>query len=241
MEVNSLAFDAVVLAGGRSSRLGGTPKQSLVFQGQTLLERAVAAAAGAGLTVVVGDTDFVPHRPSAAQPLPAWPADLLTCREEPRFAGPAAAIAAGLEVLAAHHAGTGNGGGAPYTLVLACDMPLASQAVAALLDALVPSMEGTSGGVMACAEDGRAQPLAGFYRTSELTKACKALAARDALVNGSVRALLASLDVQLVTVPAGSTADVDTWGDVAALGIAAVNQREGQDRHSGGVNVGGNS
>lgn len=241
MEVSSLGFDAVVLAGGKSSRLGGTPKQSLVFQGQTLLERAVAAAAGAGLTVVVGDTDFLPNRPPVAQPLPAWPATLLTCREEPRFAGPAAAIAAGLEALAAHHAGTGNAGGAPYTLVLACDMPSASQAVAALLDALGPSMERASGGVMACAEDGRAQPLAGFYRTSELTKACKALAARDALVNGSVRALLASLDVQLVTVPAGSTADVDTWDDVAALGIAAGNQHEGQDRHSGGTNVGGNS
>jgi molybdopterin-guanine dinucleotide biosynthesis protein A len=239
--VNSPAFDALVLAGGRSSRLGGMPKQSLVFQGQTLLERAVAAAAGAGLTVVVGDTEFLPQRPSVAQPLPALPANLLTCREEPRFAGPAAAIAAGLEALAAHRARTGNGGGLPYTLVLACDMPLASQAVAVLQHALGASIEGASGGVMACAEDGRAQPLAGFYRTSELTKACKALAARDALVNGSVRALLASLDVQLVTVPAGSTADVDTWDDVAALGIAAGNQRDGQDRHSGGANVGGNS
>jgi hypothetical protein len=34
---------------------------------------------------------------------------------------------------------------------------------------------------------------------------------------------------------------VDTWDDAAALGIAAGNQREGQDRHSGGANVGGNS
>jgi hypothetical protein len=39
-------------------------------------------------------------------------------------------------------------------------------------------------------------------------------------MNGSVSALLARLDVQLVTVPAGSTDDVDTWDDAAALGVA---------------------
>jgi molybdopterin-guanine dinucleotide biosynthesis protein A len=126
-------------------------------------------------------------------------------------------------------------------LVLACDMPLAYHAVAALLDSLDPSTEGKAGGVMACAEDGRAQPLAGLYHTAELTKTCKDLAARDMLVNASVKALLANLDVQLVTVPAGSTSDVDTWDDAAALGIAAGNQCEGQDRHSGGTIVGGNS
>ena len=32
-------FDAIVLAGGRSSRLGGVPKAGLVLDGQTLLER----------------------------------------------------------------------------------------------------------------------------------------------------------------------------------------------------------
>lgn len=241
MDVNRPAFDAVILAGGRSSRLGGVPKQSLVFQGQTLLERAVAAAAGARHSVVVGDTASLPDGASHGQPLPTWPASLLSCREDPPFAGPAAAIAAGLEALAAHDVRTDNRGSAPYTLVLACDMPLAYRAVAALLDSLDPSTEGKAGGVMACAEDGRAQPLAGLYRTAELTKACKDLAARNMLVNASVKALLANLDVQLVTVPAGSTSDVDTWDDAAALGIAAGNQCEGQDRHSGGTNVGGNS
>jgi molybdopterin-guanine dinucleotide biosynthesis protein A len=94
---------------------------------------------------------------------------------------------------------------------------------------------------MASAEDGRPQPLAAFYSTAELTHACRDLAARNALVNGSVRALLANLDVQLVTVPAGSTSDVDTWDDAAALGMAAGNQRGSQDRRTGDTNVGGNS
>jgi hypothetical protein len=49
-------------------------------------------------------------------------------------------------------------------------------------------------------------------------------AARTALVHGSVFALLASLDVQAVVVPAGSTDDVDTWDDAAALGVAVREQ-----------------
>ena len=233
--MNRLAFDALILAGGRSSRLGGVPKQSLVFQGQTLLERSIAAAAGALHTVVVGDPGLLAGVVPLTQPLAptTLPPNLLACREEPRFAGPAAAIAAGMDALAE------SGGGAAYTLVLACDMPLASQAVAALQAAA--ALVGHSGGVMARDEDGRAQPLLGFYGTAELKEACHRLAARNELVNGSVRALLASLDVQPVTVPAGSTSDVDTWDDAAALGIAAGNQRRSQDRHTGGANVGGSS
>ncbi|MEW1807413.1 NTP transferase domain-containing protein [Pseudarthrobacter sp. NPDC080039] len=243
MEASRLVFDALVLAGGRSSRLGGVPKQSLVFRGQTLLERAVAASAGARRTVVVGGIDFLRASDSTEAPLapPSWASGLLTCREEPPFAGPAAAIAAGLATLA------DNAEPAPHTLVLACDMPLAAGAVSALRDALAdcpdPALAGGAAGrgVMARDEGGRVQPLAAFYSTEELNRACRELAARKALVNASVRALLASLDVQLVTVPAGSTSDVDTWEDAAALGIAAGNQRGSQDRRAGGANVGGNT
>ena len=235
MQEDSLVFDALILAGGRSSRLGGVPKQALVYRGRTLLERSLEAAAGARRTVVVGDSGFLP-----AQAIPAtWPDNVFMCREEPPFAGPAAAIAAGLAALAK------DGGGAPFTLVLACDMPMASEAVAVLRQELVraagASGSGFAGGLMARSDDGRAQPLAAFYSTPGLNNACAGLASRNALVDGSVRALLASLDVQLVTVPAGSTSDVDTWDDAAALGIAAENQRGRKDRSAGGANVGGKS
>ena len=224
MEESRCDFDAVILAGGRSSRLGGVPKQALVFQGSSLLERSLAAAAGAGRIVVVGDT--------AAVPAGTLPARLLRCREEPAFPGPAAAIAAGLDALSE------AGATAPYTLVLACDMPLVSQAVTVLHAALLAA-PGTPG-VMASGPEGRAQPLAGFYSTHGLRKAAEEMGARGRLVNGSVRALLASLDVQLVTVPAGATADVDTWQDAAALGIAAGTGAEATTG-AGGANVGGNS
>lgn len=212
MEQNRVSFDAVILAGGRSSRLGGVPKQDLVFHQATLLQRALAASAGAASTVVVGP------RPEASFPGVIW------CRESPEFAGPAAAIAAGLEAVRQHSAHT-----SVYTLVLACDMPMVRDAVAALKAALVPA---AGGGVMARSVDGTLQPLAGIYHTVGLTQSAAELSSRGALINGSVRSLLASLDVQPVTVPAGSTADVDTWDDAAALGIAAGNQDKGQERRS---------
>ncbi len=212
MEENRLPFDALILAGGRSSRLGGVPKQDLVFHHATLLQRALAASAGASSIVVVGP------RPESSAPGLIW------CREEPEFAGPAAAIAAGLEALAPNGTSTTE-----YTLVLACDMPLVQDAVAALKEALIP---GEGDGVMARSGDGTLQPLAGIYRTAGLIKSAAELSSRGALINGSVRSLLASLEVQPVTVPAGSTADVDTWDDAAALGIAAGNQDKGQDRRS---------
>jgi molybdopterin-guanine dinucleotide biosynthesis protein A len=210
-------FDALILAGGRSSRLGGEPKQHLLFQGSTLLERSLAAASGAGRIVVVGPDPG---------PLPAG---VSTCREEPAFAGPAAAIGAGLDALAA------SGGGGEYTLVLACDMPLSGDAVKALSLALAANARRPEA-VLASADDGspegRIQPLAGFYRTDGLKRAVQVLAGTGGLANASVKALLASLDVQLVMVPAASTADVDTWDDAAALGVAGGGRNQDQDRRS---------
>ncbi|MDP9696583.1 UNVERIFIED_ORG: molybdopterin-guanine dinucleotide biosynthesis protein A [Arthrobacter globiformis] len=195
-------FDAIILAGGRSSRLGGSPKSALMYDGATLLERSLAAAGAARHTVVVG--------PEAA----GLPGEVLTSREDPPFAGPAAAIAAGLAALqGADPAG--------MVLVLACDMPRVGGAVRALLEALPGA---GADGVMAASADGRLQPLAGFYGTAALERAVQAAAARNALVHGSVFALLASLDVQAVVVPAGSTDDVDTWDDAAALGVAVREQ-----------------
>ncbi|MET3935854.1 NTP transferase domain-containing protein [Arthrobacter sp. OAP107] len=195
-------FDAIILAGGRSSRLGGSPKSALMFDGATLLERSLTAAAGARHTVVVG--------PETG----GLPGGVLSTREDPPFAGPAAAIAAGLAALR-------SAGRSDLVLVLACDMPRVGDAVGALLEALPGA---GADGVMAASADGRQQPLAGFYSTAALERAVQDAAARNALAHGSVFALLASLDVQAVVVPAGSTDDVDTWDDAAALGVAVREQ-----------------
>lgn len=198
MPPDEFEFDAVILAGGRSSRLGGVPKQALIYDGATLLQRTLAAAAGAQAVVVVG--------PDAG----VLPAGVITSREDPPFAGPASAIGAGLAALQE------TAGPRPaFTLLLACDMPNVGQAV----DVLRRRM-GPGDGVMAVSADGHRQPLAGFYRSEALRRSVRDLISRGALMNGSVSALLARLDVQLVTVPAGSTDDVDTWDDAAALGVA---------------------
>ncbi len=199
-------FDAVILAGGRASRLGGASKAGLVIGGRTLLERSLDAARGAGAIAVVG--------PDPGK----LPPGVLTCREEPPFAGPAAAIAAGLAALASHHAGGGAGRTHALTLVLACDMPGVEAAVAALRAALRAGPAGD--GVMAVSADGRRQPLAAFYDTAALQRAVADAARRGALADASVFALLASLDVRGIHVPPGATDDVDTWDDAAALGVS---------------------
>jgi molybdopterin-guanine dinucleotide biosynthesis protein A len=148
---------------------------------------------------------------------------VLQCREEPPFAGPAAAIAAGLAALEAHHAAAADVGGrtrgAPeLTLVLACDMPGVAAAVTAMRETLATGLEGD--GLLAVSADGRRQPLAAFYGTVALQRAVAQAARRGALANASVFGLLASLDMRGLRVPPGSTGDVDTWEDAAALGVS---------------------
>jgi molybdopterin-guanine dinucleotide biosynthesis protein A len=221
-------FDALILAGGRSSRLGGAPKSRLLAGGRTLLELALEAADGAGTIVVVG-------------PDPGHlPAGVLHCREDPPFGGPAAAIAAGLAALEAHHAGArpspghetaGRRGMRKLTLVLACDMPRVAAAVTAMRQELAAGLDGD--GVLAVSADGRRQPLAGVYDTAALQRAVADAARRGALANASVFALLASLDVRGLPVPPGSTDDVDTWEDAAALGVSGGSASREPEKHSG--------
>lgn len=77
-----MELGAVLLAGGRGSRLGGADKAVLVRAGRTLLDRALAALTDTEV-VVVG-----PPRPGVR-----------TVREDPPLSGPAAAVVAGLAAL----------------------------------------------------------------------------------------------------------------------------------------------
>ncbi|WP_144662687.1 NTP transferase domain-containing protein [Paenarthrobacter nicotinovorans] len=195
-----MEFNAVILAGGRATRLGGVPKPSLKYDGGTLLSHALQVARGAAAVVVVGpDVD--------GEPLPE---PVLVAREEPAFAGPAAAIAAGLAALK-------TGPPSEWTLVLACDMPKAAEGLGRLWEALKtnPSVEG----VMAVSVDGRKQPLLGVYSTAALEREVDAASHGPGLTDSPVFKLLARLNLLDVGVPAGSTDDVDTWEDAAALGI----------------------
>jgi molybdopterin-guanine dinucleotide biosynthesis protein A len=189
-------FDAIVLAGGRSRRLGGEPKALLRRGSERLLDRAIAAAAGARQVIVVGPAE-----------LPA-PAGAVVCREDPPFAGPVAGLAAGIEHPARH---------SEWALVLACDIPGSAPAVAALLTAFDEQATDASphfDALLAHPEGDRPQALVALYRVAAL----RAEFARRAPADRSVWSVLDQLSWASVPAPAGSCADIDTFEAADALG-----------------------
>lgn len=208
-----MLIDALILAGGRSSRLGSVAKARLRYRNQTLLERTVAAVDGLRNTVVVGDI--------TEQSLPPR---LLVTREDPPFGGPAAGIGAGLARLAAADPIASD-----YTLVLACDMPNIGAAVPLLLSGL-GSDDGAlddatdsenRDGLIATDSQHRLQPLAAAYRTMRLLDAVTRQQDSGSLSGLSVFQLIRGLGLREITVPDEATSDVDTWADADAWGIEA--------------------
>ncbi|MEU0223242.1 NTP transferase domain-containing protein [Streptomyces sp. NPDC006284] len=182
-------YDAVVLAGGAARRLGGADKPGLRVGGRALLDRVLAACAGARTTVVVAGP-----RPTA-RPV-TW------AREEPPGGGPLAALAAGLRHTSAEH-----------VLVLSADLPfLAGSTVGHLLSAL---SAGDADGVLLTDADGRDQPLVAAYRAQALRRELAALTAGGADLAGlPLRRLTGAL--RLIRVPdAVASFDCDTWDDIA--------------------------
>ena len=199
-------FNAIILAGGRSSRLGGTPKALLEASGRTLLAIALEAASGAAGCAVAGP-------PELSATVAAGGARTLLIREDPPFSGPAAAVAAAWTALAAQDQETGRQP-PEWTLVLACDMPFSAQAVAALLSA-ARSGQAQSPPLSFLAVDGSQtpQPLAALYRTAHLSAAISSCDSPGGWANLSMKRLLARVQWRNVAVPPHSTADIDTWED----------------------------
>ena len=207
-----LAWDAVVIAGGAGSRLGGASKPELVVGGVALVDRTLAAVAGARAVMLVGG----PRREGVG-----WTV------EDPPRSGPAAAVAAGVAALAAAARGGGVGAGAgapagpaPWTVVLGVDTPRAEQAVQALLTAregdggaLVDGATSCDGvtsfdGAWLVDGEGREQPLVAVYRTRVL-----AAHAEGDLIGASLRRLVGGLAMIAVPDTAGLSRDLDTWDD----------------------------
>ncbi|WP_418276315.1 molybdenum cofactor guanylyltransferase [Isoptericola jiangsuensis] len=190
-----MRYDAIVLAGGRATRLGGTAKPGVVVGAATLLDHALAACTGAERTVVVGPPDVGPV-----------PSGVTLTREEPAFGGPVAGIAAGLRALDAPH----RPAAPAHVLLLAVDVPGAVDATTLLLTAA--EHRTPADGVHLVAR-GRAQWLTGIYRRGALAGALQGLDPHGA----PVRRLVAGLDLVEVPDEAGASDDVDTWEDVSRL------------------------
>ena len=181
-------FDAIILAGGRGTRLGGTDKPGLVVGAESMAAAVAraAVAAGARRVILVG-----PGRPDLAAIVA--PEALLLAREEPPGAGPVPALRAGLREARA-----------PWVAVLAADLPfLRAGHLRALLDAAtVDSGRGRpvstgirsepARGALLADDTGRAQWLTGCWSAAGLRAA---LAAYD---GSSLRGVLGPLDPVLV-------------------------------------------
>ncbi|WP_298594333.1 molybdenum cofactor guanylyltransferase [uncultured Rothia sp.] len=212
---------AVVVAGGASRRLNHVPKASLSDGTSTLLDCALEAVAAASPRVVVGPESL---------PLPSG---VLRTRENPPFSGPAAAIHAGLECIAADC----ERSQAPmpeWCLILGVDTPRIAPAVQQLIAAArgaeraadfssstgseapaaseAPTNSEASAGFWGVSE-GIYQPLVGIYRF-EAIRSVFSTGTTDA----SVRSFLRRLNPVAVEMSAADTADVDTWEQAQALG-----------------------
>ncbi|MEX0158732.1 MULTISPECIES: molybdenum cofactor guanylyltransferase [unclassified Microbacterium] len=180
---------AILLAGGRGSRMGGAVKPLFSVGGRSLLARAVDAVDEAGadpITVVSSPLD---------ESLPVtW------VREDPPYGGPASAVVTAL--------GSWSVDDVPeWTLLLACDLPRVDVAVRLLVanvsDAAEYDMLCLSG------RSGRRQWLIAAYRTAALREAAMSLP--DRARNLPARALAASLRIRPVAASDDLMRDVDTW------------------------------
>lgn len=147
----------IVLAGGRSSRMGAS-KAALEWHGSTLLRRVTGIVARAvdGLVVVVR---------APGQPLPALDPAVEVCQDPQEGLGPLQGLAAGLAALA---------GRAEVAFGCSTDLPFLHPAfVRRVLAAAVPDVD-----VVLPHARGYPQPLAAAYRTGLAPLVEKLVAAR---------------------------------------------------------------
>jgi molybdenum cofactor guanylyltransferase len=139
----STQVTALILAGGRSSRMG-TDKALIVWQGKPLLQRVVNAAQQCCATVQV-----ITPWPERYRPLSN---SVQWCLESSP-AGPLTALAQGLETVYT-----------PWVLLLACDMPQLDPTV--LRDWIVQLPDAEAAIAYVPYYESRWEPLCAFYNVS---------------------------------------------------------------------------
>lgn len=204
----TLGVGAILLAGGRASRVGGAAKPLFDVGGKTLLARAIEAVDGASPITVVAD------RPDGFSPDAR---DIDWVREDPPFGGPAAATVAAL----AHW--TSRGTLPEWMFLLACDLPRAD-AVVERLRADAQFLPTDTDGLCLADESGRPQWLSGLYRTAAVRAAASTLP--DAGKDAPARALFHDLQIGVVRAEHGVVDDIDTWEDLTRARARAAAEEE---------------
>lgn len=185
--------DAIVLAGGEGIRLGGVDKSAVPVGGRTMLQHVLDAVRHARTVVVVGPSAIDAH-------------GSLLVQEDPPLGGPAAGLAAGLAAVADP---------SPVVLVVACDQPLAGDAIGDLTAALADHPE--ADGAVLVGQDGHRQTLLAAYRSPALVAAVGRLADDRGLHGASMRALVSGLNLVEVMDAHDAALDGNTWADVERL------------------------
>lgn len=181
------SFAAIVLAGGRASRLGGADKASIEVDGRTLLEHALDAVMDAAEVVVVG------HHVPTDRPV-------TFVVEDPRHGGPVAGLLTGRDALLRRP---------PSLVVLAVDMPrLTTSTIRRLYDAAVSH----DGAILTDPDDRR--QLAFVVSTARLDAERPDREAQHGL---ALRALLEPLDLVDVASVGSEHRDIDSWTDLRDL------------------------
>lgn len=186
------SLTALLVSGGKATRLGGITKTALTVDGVPLIKRALTAVRGVSPhcpAVVVGDThglDDLGH--------------VTHLRENPPFSGPAAAIATGVE-----HVTTN------LVAVLAADLPLIdAHTIRALIDAV-----GQADCAVAVDPTGRVQYLTAVWRTRALAQVVSAAE----VAHRPAHTLYDRCEWVPVHLEQATTADIDTYADAQRFGM----------------------
>jgi molybdopterin-guanine dinucleotide biosynthesis protein A len=209
-------WTAVVLAGGRGSRLGDRDKAAITIGGMTALDQLLCSLPEGAAIVVAG-----PQCPTRR---------LVTFRREmPIFGGPVAGIASALAAV-----------DTPVTVLLAVDMPWAG----ALVEHLIAEFAACDRAALVPVDRaGFRQPLCAVVRTEALRAA---LAGLGSPRGRSLRDLLSRIDVQERPLDEGEmrwVRDIDTEDDLrearsipAPSGVAAAPPTRNPRVHESTIN-----
>ncbi len=194
IERNSMNVGAVILAAGSSSRMG-SPKQTLQFEGNSLLRRAALAALGAGCHPVVVVTGA--HAELCRRELNGL--DVREAFNATWETGMASSVRVGIEGLISMDAGV------TAAVLLLCDQPHVTSHV---LSNLIAARHTTGRSVIASAYGGSFGVPALFSRTlfAELTELQGTSGAKEIIKRHASNAHFSSF-------PEGSV-DVDTPDDL---------------------------
>ena len=185
--VPTTGWTALVLAGGRGSRLGNDDKAAITIGGTSVLDQLLSSLP-AGVPVVVAG----PERPTSRP---------VTFRQEwPVHGGPVAGIASGLEAVST-----------PVTALLAVDMPWAG----GLVEHLIAEFASCDAAALVPVDaSGFRQPLCAVVRTQAVRRALGELGNPH---GRSMRDLMLLIDVQERPLSAAErpwVEDIDTPGDL---------------------------